>query len=369
MPSWLDDVAHAPTTQGLWIRAAAARANRDADAAVLIAPEVYEALHAQKPVVALESAVITHGLPAPHNLQVALDMEEEVRAAGALPATIGLWEGRLVVGLSPSQIEALALMAHDARARHRRLAAQRDFRLVKISVRDFAPLLAARDPRLFGGTTVAATLAAAHGVGIRFFATGGIGGVHHDPPYDISADLPQLARTPVVTVCAGAKAILNLDATLEYLETWGVPVVGYRTGRFPAFYSADSPWSLRYRVDTPQEAARLAQTHWELRLPTAVLLTVPPPPSAALKYEYVRQLIAAALEELRQHNRQARQGHGQPIRGAAVTPWLLQRLTELSDQRTLQTNLALLRHNARVAGQVARAWVNGLAEAKRRGHA
>ena len=325
---------------------------------LVVAPQVQEALQAGHPVVALESAVITHGLPAPYNLQVALDMEAEVRAAGAVPATVGLWEGRLVVGLSPGQIESLAQMAHDVRAKQHRLSGQREFRLVKISVRDYTPLLAARNPHLFGGTTVAGTLAAAYKAGIGFFATGGIGGVHHDPPYDISADLPQLARTPVLTVAAGAKAILNLDATLEYLETWGVPVVGYGTDTFPAFYSVDSPWKVRHRVDTPQEAARLMHTHWALEMPSAVLLAVPPPADVALDYEYVRQLIALALQELAEYNAQVRERGGTPIRGAAVTPWLLQRLTELSDQHTLRVNLALLRNNARVAGQVARAWVN-----------
>jgi len=365
MTSWMDHTLQ-PAEGGPWFASGAIEGPAHPNAPVRVAPEVREALKYHRPIVALESAVITHGLPAPHNLQVALDMEAEVRAAGAIPATIGLWEGRMVVGLSPAQIEVLAQMAHDARTRHRPLAARQDFRLVKISVRDFAPLLASRDARLFGGTTVAASLAVAHGVGIRFFATGGIGGVHYDPPYDISADLPQLARTPVLTVAAGAKAILNLDATLEYLETWGVPVVGYGTDMFPAFYSVDSPWKVRHRVDTPSEAARLLQTHWRLQMPSAVLLAVPPPADAALPYKYIHRLIEMALEELRAHNEQAAQGRGQPIRGAAVTPWLLQRLTELSDRRTMRVNLALLRNNARVAGQVARAWVNWLAEESRR---
>ncbi len=360
MASWWLDASSALQPTGPW--SSSDRGGLGPNAPVVISAEVAEALQRGHPVVALESAVITHGLPAPYNLQVALDMEEEVRAAGAVPATIGVWEGRLVVGLSPTQIESLAQMAHDLRARHRHLTARPDFRLVKVSVRDFAPLLGAQDTRLFGGTTVAATLAAAHWVGIRFFATGGIGGVHYDPPYDISADLPQLARTPLLTVCAGAKAILNLDATLEYLETWGVPVVGYGTRTFPAFYSSDSPWTLRYRVDTPREAAHLMGAHWSLRMPSAVVLAVPPPEHAALKYDYVRKLITVALQELHEQNERNRKANQPLIRGAAVTPWLLQRLTELSDQRTLQANLALLRHNARVAAQVARAWVNWQAQ-------
>jgi len=354
MTSWLDDVARLKAHRGAWVPTSQTSALEG----VVVAPHVRDALQTGKPIVALESAVITHGLPAPYNFQVALDMEAEVRAAGAVPATLALWEGRLVVGLSPGQIETLAQMAHDVHAKQRRLSGRKGFRLVKISVRDYAPLLAARDPNLFGGTTVAGTLAAAHKVGIGFFATGGIGGVHHDPPYDISADLPQLARTPVLTVAAGAKAILNLDATLEYLETWGVPVVGYGTDTFPAFYSADSPWKVRHRVETPQEAARLMHTHWALEMPSAILLAAPPPANVALDYEYVRNLITLALQELTEYNAQAQKRGGTPIRGAAVTPWLLQRLTELSDQHTLRVNVASLRHNARVAGQVARAWVN-----------
>ncbi len=319
---------------------------------VEIAPEVEDALHQGRPVVALESAVITHGLPVPHNVRIALEMEEEVRAAGAVPATIALWAGRIKVGLTPGEIETLADLA-DTWHRNRRPTRAR---LYKISVRDFSPLLARQETDLYGGTTVAATLAIAGQVGIGFFATGGIGGVHHDPPYDVSADLPQLAHTPVLTVCAGAKAILNLDATLEYLETWGVPVVGYRTQTFPAFYSAESPWPLRHWVPGPVEAARVWAVHRTLARPTALLLVVPPPKEAALTWKYVRRLIEAALAELEAHNAAAK-SPAQQIRGAAVTPWLLARLTELSDERTLRVNLALLRNNARVAARVAQAWV------------
>ena len=337
---------------------------RAGESLVEVSPEVEHALARGHPVVALESAVITHGLPAPYNGQVALEMEREVRAAGAIPATIALWEGRMVVGLDGARIQELARMAADEAQRRRlggradwRWSTRSDYALYKVSVRDLGPLLARRDPPpAFGGTTVAATLAIAALVGIRFFATGGIGGVHHDPPYDISADLPQLAFSPVMTVCAGAKAILNLDATLEYLETWGVPVVGYRTAVFPAFYSPDSPWPVRHQVTSPQQAACLARAHWAIGRPSAVLLVVPPPPSQALSYAYVRQLIEHALAELQEHNR------GKPlaeqIRGAAVTPYLLERLSALSDERTLQANLALLRNNARVAAQVARAWAD-----------
>ncbi len=320
-----------------------------------VVPEVREALLEGHPVVALESAVITHGLPAPYNVQAALDMAQAVRAAGAIPAIIALWEGRLVVGLEPAQVTELAHIAHEvARQPHYRMSARAQAKVFKVSVRDLGPLLARAEASLFGGTTVAATLAVAAQARIRFFATGGIGGVHWQPPYDVSADLPQLAYTRVLTVAAGAKAILNLDATLEYLETWGVPVVGYRSDTFPAFYSANSPWKVRHRVDTPEEAARLARVHWDMGMPSAVLLAVPPPARFAMEYEEMRRLIRQAQAELEQWNREHPQ---QAIRGPAVTPFLLQRLTELSDERTLHINLALLRHNAQVAGEVARAWV------------
>lgn len=278
------------------------------------------------PVVALESTVITHGLPYPENLKLAQEMEGEVRSEGATPATIAVVAGKLCVGVSEEQLEALAQGGADVR---------------KISSRDFAPAIA---QGVSGGTTVAATLAAAAAAGIRVFATGGIGGVHRGAPYDISADLVQLGRSPLIVVCAGAKAILDLPATLEVLETLGVPVIGYETDEFPAFYSRSSGLKVSARVDHPAEVAQIARAHWDLGMDSAVLVTVPIPVEAALPHERVDGAIEQALEEAR------RQG----IAGQAVTPFLLARVSELTGGVSLRANLALLKNNARVAAQIAR---------------
>src|SRR5713226_6418562 len=212
-----------------------------------VRPEIADALAAGRPVVALESTVISHGLPRPHNLETARKMEAAVRDEGAVPATIGLLEGRLIVGLSGAEIELLANSQH----------------IAKVSRRDLAAVLNSRQP---GATTVAATMIIAAQAGIRVFATGGIGGVHRGAQntFDISADLLELSRTPVAVVCSGAKVILDLPRTLELLETLGVPVVGYSTSEFPAFYVLDSGLALDARVDMPLEAARLIAMHWEL---------------------------------------------------------------------------------------------------------
>jgi pseudouridine-5'-phosphate glycosidase len=275
-------------------------------------------------VVALESAVITHGLPYPQNLQLAQEMEAILTDEGALPATIAVLEGRVWVGLTSEQLEFLA----QAQGVH------------KISSRDFAPAIAGG---WTGGTTVAGTLLAAHLCGLRIFATGGIGGVHRAAAFDVSADLPQLARTPVLVVCAGAKAILDLDATLEYLETHSVPVAGYQTDEFPAFYSRSSGLQTSCRVDTPLEAASLALRHWALGMQSGVLLAVPPPEATAIPHAEIDGFIELALQE----------SEAQGVRGQAVTPFLLQRVSQLSGGRSLRANLDLLRNNARTAGQIA----------------
>ena len=291
-------------------------------AALRLAPEVRRMLQQGGPVVALESAVITHGLPQPENLSLAMDMEATVQAHGALPATVGVLEGQVVVGLSAAELRTLA--AHGAPR--------------KISVRDFGPAIARG---LTGGTTVAGTLVACELAGVRVFATGGIGGVHRWPPHDVSADLPQLSRTPTVVVCAGAKAILDLPATLEYLETLGVPVIGYQTDEFPAFYSAESGLKVPDRADDVEEIAAIARAHWELGLRSAVLVVVPPP--AALPRSVVEQAVAQALEEAR----------AQDVRGHAMTPFLLRRVGELTGRASVAANLDLLKNNARVAAQIA----------------
>jgi pseudouridylate synthase len=290
----------------------------------ILAAEVSRALQKKAPIVALESTVITHGLPYPENLTLAKDMENEVRQAGSIPATIAILNGKIHVGLDGSQLEQLATSSNTR----------------KISVRDFAPALARKSS---GGTTVAATLYAADKAGIRVFATGGIGGVHRDQPFDISADLQQLAVRPVIVVCAGAKAILDLPGTLEYLETMGIPVIGYQTDEFPAFYSRKSGLPVSARAESPEEAAIISTTHWGLGMKSAVLVAAPPPVDVALPAEKVGNAIEQALSEAQEKN----------IRGQAVTPFLLSRVSELTGKASLHTNLALLRNNARIAAQIA----------------
>ena len=286
---------------------------------------VQAALSCGKPLVALESTVITHGLPYPQNLELARNMEAEVLSQGAFPATIAMIDGRIQVGLDSGQLE--------------RLAADRQAR--KISTRDFA---AAAVQKANGGTTVAGTLVVAGTVGLHVFATGGIGGVHRNAPFDVSTDLEQLARTPLVVVCAGAKAILDLPATLEMLETLGVPVIGYQTWEFPAFYSVSSGLPVSARADSPGEIAQIARSHWSLGLPGAVLVVQPPPVEAALPVELIEKAIAQALTEAEQAQ----------VRGQAVSPLLLRRVSELTHGESLQANLALLRNNARLAARIAK---------------
>lgn len=287
-------------------------------------PEVAHALSFSEPCVALETTVVTHGLPYPENLSLAGQMEQTVRDNGATPATIGVLDGTIHIGMKRKHLELLA--THPAR--------------VKISSRDFAAAIAQKRT---GGTTVAATLVAAHAAGIQVFATGGIGGVHRQAPFDISADLIQLARTPVVVVCAGAKAILDLPATLEFLETYCIPVVGYQTSDFPAFYSRSSGLPVSTRAETALEAAHIARAHWDLGMTSAILLVVPPPEDAALSHHVVDEAIQEALEEARREK----------VRGQAVTPFLLKRVSEITGGESLKTNLALLLNNARVASEVA----------------
>lgn len=293
---------------------------------------VSAALSSGQPVVALESTVITHGLPYPENLALARDLEAQVRLSGAVPATIAVLDGQVCVGVDDAELERLAT-GHGMR---------------KISRRDFGPAILAKAS---GGTTVAGTMLAAQRVGIQVFATGGIGGVHRSlpgqPAFDISPDLLELAHTPMIVVCAGAKAILDLPATLEVLETQGVPVVGYQTAEFPAFYCRESGLPTSARADSPEEVARLASIHWGLGFPSALLVTVPIPAAEALPREPVESAIRTALEELSSNE----------IRGQAVTPFLLGRVKELTGGASLRANLALLRNNAQVAAQIAQALV------------
>jgi pseudouridine-5'-phosphate glycosidase len=282
------------------------------------------ALRAGRPVVGLESTVITHGLPIPVNLELARSMEKIVSSNNATPATIAVLDGRLHIGLEPAELEYLSTV----RNTH------------KISARDFGPAAARHWD---GGTTVAATLIAARNAGIRVFATGGIGGVHRGSHFDISADLIELGRSPVVVVCAGAKSILDLPATLEVLETQGVPVIGYGVSEFPAFYSTTSGLKLECRVDSPEEVAEVARAHWAVGLKSAILVVNPPPPADAIPPETVEAWILRAEKD----------AHLAGIHGNAVTPYLLSRLGEISGNSTLKTNLSLLRNNAVLAAKIA----------------
>lgn len=300
------------------------------DAFYRLSDEIRRALEKNLPIVALESTVITHGLPYPDNLALARDMEDEIRQRGAIPATIAVLDGFIHVGLQEEQFDLLA----------------RGQGMYKISTRDFAPAISKGRS---GGTTVAGTMLAAHTAGIRVFATGGIGGVHRQPIYDVSADLPELARTPMIVVCAGAKAILDLPATLEYLETYAVPVVGYQTDEFPAFYSRSSGLKASLRLDSPEEIAVLAKKHWALGMSSAILVAAPLPEDVALPAASVAGAIEQALQECEEKR----------VRGQQVTPFLLQRVTELTGGASLRANLGLLKNNARLGAEIARALVKG----------
>ncbi|MHB1218216.1 MAG: pseudouridine-5'-phosphate glycosidase [Alphaproteobacteria bacterium] len=296
-----------------------------------VEPTVAAAVRKSGAVVALESSVIAAGLPHPHNLEAALRCEEAVRAEGAIPATVGVVEGRIKVGMSQAEIEAFAT-GGDA--------------IEKASRRDLPHLIAAKKN---GATTVAGTLLCAGLAGLRFFATGGIGGVHRgwQETLDVSADLEELPRSDMAVVCAGAKAILDLPATLEYLETRGVPVVGFGTDEFPAFYTRESGLPLGQRVDTAEEAARFLRVKWRLGLSGAVVIAQPIPTPFALDRAELERHIERAL----------RDAEAGKIAGKDVTPFLLARIAESTGGASLKANLALLENNARLAGRIARAYM------------
>ena len=292
----------------------------------MIHPAVRAALDRGAAVVALESTVIAHGLPWPENLELARTLEAEVRSAGVEPATIAVLGGRLRVGLEREEVEQLA----------------RGEGIAKLTRRDLAVAVAQGGD---GATTVSATMAIAHAAGIKVFATGGIGGVHRGDRTDVSADLPELARTPMVVVCAGAKAILDLPATLEWLETHGVPVIGYKSGEFPAFFTRSSGLPLEARADSPTEVAAIARAAWRNELTSAVLVTVPCPEPVALPRKTMEAAVTRAVAE-------AESGG---IRGKDLTPHLLRRVAELTGGESRTANLALLRQNAGIAAEIARA--------------
>ncbi len=295
---------------------------------IAIAEEVREALVAGRAVVALESTIIAHGMPYPENAATARALESEIRQAGAVPATIAVRGGAIRVGLSDEELEALA----QARG------------VLKLSRNDLAYAVATGQT---GATTVAATMICAHLAGIRVFATGGIGGVHRGvgETLDISADLEELARTPVAVVCAGAKALLDLPKTLEYLETHGVPVVGYRTSEFPAFWSRGSGLAVPLRMDSAEEIARMLQVKWALGLAGGAVIANPVAAADEIPGEEMARFIGQAVAE----------AGARGIAGKAVTPFILARIGEITGGRSLRTNIALARGNARLAAELARA--------------
>lgn len=290
-----------------------------------IHPEVKAALAQGRPVVALESTLITHGFPIPENVEIAQAIENVVREQGAVPATIAVLKGEITLGLTPDQLKYLGSTQN----------------VRKCSRRDLPIVLARQED---GATTVAGTMIIAHWAGIRIFATGGIGGVHRGHPFDESADLRELARTPITVVCAGAKAILDLPLTLEVLETHGVPVVGYQTDELPAFYSRRSGLPVDTRVDRPEEVVRLMRANDELGLGMGLLVTVPVPEKDEWPAEAAQIIIDQALAD----------ADAAQITGKAITPYLLNRVSELSGAKSKKANIALLLNNARVAAQIAR---------------
>ncbi len=294
-----------------------------------LSSEVQHALAHNLPVVALESTIISHGMPYPQNVATALKVEAEVRAHGAVPATIAIVNGRLKAGLTHAEIEALG---------------QQGSAVTKVSRRDMAFVIAAGQT---GATTVAATMIVAHMAGIRIFATGGIGGVHRGAAqsFDISADLQELAHTPVAVVCAGAKSILDLRLTLEYLETHGVAVIGYQTDTLPAFFTRESAHRVDYRLDTPAAIARALHVKWSLPLIGGMVIANPIPDEFAMPSEVIDRAIEQALQEATQ----------QKIGGKETTPFLLARVTELTGGDSLAANIALVLNNARLAAGVGKA--------------
>ena len=295
-----------------------------------IKPEVAEALAAGKPVVALESTIISHGMPYPQNVETALEVERIIRENGAVPATIAVIGGRLKAGLTPEEIDYFG---------------KKGTAIAKASRRDLAVLCARGED---GATTVTTTMIIAHMAGIKVFATGGIGGVHRgaETTMDISADLEELAHTPVMVVCAGAKAILDLGLTLEYLETHGVPVIGYGTKELPAFYSRHSGFSVDYEIDTPEELAAAFRTQNELGLGGGMLVTNPIPE----EYSMDEKVINAAIDEAIKESRE------QGIHGKATTPFLLAKVKDLTGGDSLNSNIQLVFNNARLAAKTAKAY-------------
>jgi pseudouridine-5'-phosphate glycosidase len=293
---------------------------------LLFSPEVAAAREAGKPIVALESTIISHGMPYPQNVQTAREVEQVIRDAGAVPATIAIIDGRICVGLSSEQLELLGSSPS----------------AMKVSRRDLPYVLAQGK---LGATTVAATMICAHLAGIDVFVTGGIGGVHRgaETSFDISADLQELAHTSVAVVCAGVKSILDIGLTLEYLETHGVPVVSVGQPGFPAFFTRESGFKADFQLDTAQEQADFIRTKWRLGLAGGVVVSNPVPLDAAMPKDEIDRITEQALAEAGE----------QGVSGKAVTPFLLDRIKQLTGGRSLATNIALVKHNAQVGARLA----------------
>jgi len=295
-----------------------------------IAPEIQKALANNQPIVALESTIISHGMPYPKNVETALQVEQTVRDEGAIPATIAILGGKLKAGLTREDITHLGKKGTD---------------VIKTSRRDILFLLARG---LDGATTVASTMIIAELAGIPIFATGGIGGVHRGATssLDISADLQELANTPVAVVCAGAKSILDLGLTLEYLETFGVTVVGFQTKEFPAFFSRKSGFGVDYSVDSAGELAKALRIKWDLGLKGGILVANPIPEEFELEYSFINQTIETAIAEAEK----------QGIEGKEITPFLLSKIEELTQGKSLEANIKLVLNNATLAAQLAKAF-------------
>ena len=291
-----------------------------------IAPEVKSAVEAGKPVVALESTILSHGMPYPENLTFAAEVERIIRAEGAIPATMAIIDGRMKVGLSAGELELMC----------------KGENVAKVSRRDLPILLATGGT---GATTVASTMILASLAGIPVFATGGIGGVHRGATttMDISADLQELAHTPVAVVCAGAKMILDIGLTLEYLETMGVPVLGYNTDQFPAFYCRKSGFGVDYTAKSAAEIAKIARTKWDLGLAGGMLIGNPVPEEYALDFDEMSAVIDKALTAAKEDG----------VRGKNITPYLLAHIVEYTGGKSLATNIQLAYNNARLAAKVA----------------
>jgi pseudouridylate synthase len=301
--------------------------------------EVSLALKSNIPIVALESTIITHGMPYPANVDCAKMVEEEIRAKNVAPATIAIIDGRIKVGLNENELEKLGQMSKEEE--------DSEQELLKISRRDLSYAISSKAT---GGTTVSGTMICAKLAKIKIFATGGIGGVHRggEDSLDISADLQELAKSNVTVVCAGIKSILDLELTLEYLETMGVPVLGYKTSKLPAFYSKSSPFDVNYRMSSAKKIADLVKTHELLNLAGGVLVTNPIPEKYSIAYEEMESVIKRALEELKSSG----------LTGKEITPFLLSIIAEMSGEKSLESNIELVKNNAKLAADIALEMIN-----------